>query len=79
MFLATKEASVFYGTRFPVLISHLPYTNILGYKITPNPTPFTLPYPVPPLPTVFGVKDPQRANHTAIPTLKIDLNDSEKI
>lgn len=38
-----------------------------------------LPYHVPPFPAIFDVKDPQRANHTAITALKIDLNDGEKI
>lgn len=68
-----------YGMRFPVLISHPHYTNMSEYEVTSTPTPSTLAHPVPPLPPVLGVREPQRTNHTALPALKIDLNDSEPI
>ena len=53
-------------------------TLTLDYRIASNPIPpilLTLSHPYPP----FGVRDPQMATHTAIPALKIDLNDGEKL
>lgn len=72
---------MFYGMKFPVFLvmSHLPWTNILECKITYNLTPLTLSHPVSPLTIVFGVRDPKGQITKLFLLLKKDLNDGDKI